>query len=792
MLARLQNSLIAAVFALLVLAPHAWAAPGVSVTMTSSPDLTLDSNSPCTAGPTFAYVAFRVANTSGTTTQNLRVTLGGLANSIVLGGGQPAQQFIGALAPGASRTVYWFLSYPCNFGTSATLVASATDSSPGAVTASGTVTTYSMISAMAGGVVNSAVLGPGAVVGQTITSDVTFDFGGASAGDTYNLQPVGNAGYRADCFQLMRTSIVASNVPAIPVGAASDDRQYFTATGKASGNGYSVTIRYYYKYLCAGVTSQVRPYSNQLSGTQLKYSSNYETFVGPTLPGATNPFVVTKSATPDKLATGGTATYTITVANPSAFTAEVDSIVDALPNGVSFGAIAAGSGVTAANSGSLPATGATGTILFRGIPGSSYSVPAGGSLKLVYTVNISASPGDYVNRATALTGITPLGAGETSATVTVGSADISVAKSGTATTVAGDTIRYVLTLNNAGPTAATRVVLTDTLPAGVTFLRATGAPTLVGRVLTWPTIATLANGATRTDTVVVLAPPSVGTVVNVAASSSATLDATAGNNNGTAPASRATTTVTTSIVVTPDGLASPTLRLPGGAYGDPFTVRNAGPSAGTFALSLRTAPVGAVGTFVQVDSVTGPGITNPAAYATASVPLAGRTSYVYTVWYRVTPGDTAVNTQFLRAQAVTDTLLRDDGFVEVRRVRPRLTLTKSVSPAGTLPIGTDLTYTLRIANVGEYAARSVTVTDSVPPQVVLKVGSVSQTLPSGLTASVTYLDAGGAPITPGGAGCSATAGYDTCVRRIVWTVSGDLPAGATISEGQFGFIARIR
>jgi uncharacterized repeat protein (TIGR01451 family) len=159
----------------------------------------------------------------------------------------------------------------------------------------------------------------------------------------------------------------------------------------------------------------------------------------------------------------------------------------------------------------------------------------------------------------------------------------------------------------------------------------------------------------------------------------------------------------------------------------------------------------------------------------------------------VLAGDTAVNTQFLAARAVNDTLLRDDGFAEVRRVRPVLTLSKTVSPSGTLASGTDLTYTLKIANVGEYAARTVIVTDSVPTQVMFKVGSVSQTLPAGLTAAVVYRDSTGLAITPGGnATCMVPGGYDSCVRRIVWTLSGDLPAGASLPEGEFSFIARIK
>lgn len=788
MFARLRIILFAVAFALPAFAPGAWAAPpGVSVTMVSSPRLTLDSNSPC-AGPRAAYVSFQVLNNSGTSQQELRAEISGFSGGIALGGGQAASQWVGTLAAGAVRTLYWYVVYPCNFGISNTLVVSVTNST-GTTTGSGVVTTSSMISAQAGGIVNTATLGAGAVVGQTITLDVSFDFGGASANDTYNLQPVGNTVFRGDCFQLMRTLVTASNVPAVPVGA--ENRQYFTATGSATGNGYGITVRFYFKYLCSGVTSQAKPYSNQTSGTQLKYSANYETFVGPSLPSATNPFVVTKSATPTMLGCAGTATYTVTITNPSSFNSEVDSILDQLPTNVTYGGFAAGSGVTAANSGSVPASGASGTIIWRGNQGSSYTLPGNGSLTLMYTTTIPPGAGSYTNTVRAVGGTTVLGQ-PASATVTVAGADVSATKTGPATTVVSDTVRYVLTLSNAGPAPACNVVLRDTLPAGATFVRATSAPTLAAGVLTWPQLATLASGASRADTVVVVAPAKVGSFVNVAAATTTSSDTVPANNNGTGAGSRVTTAATTSVVVTPDGLSTPTPRLAGGSYAQPFNVQNVSPVTTSYGFSLRATALGAAPMFLSVDSVTGPGIAAPASYSTATVPIAGRTTTVYTVWYRVAAGDTAVNTQFLRAQAVSDTLARDDGYAELRRVRPVLTLSKSVSPTGTLAAGTDLTYTLDIANVGEYAARAVTVTDTVPTQVAFKLASVSQTLPAGISATVTYQNGAGVPITPGAPACTAPAGYDVCVRRIVWTLSGDLPAGASVSGGQFKFTARIK
>jgi uncharacterized repeat protein (TIGR01451 family) len=787
--ARLRVILFTVAFALLALAPHAWGAPGVTVTMISSPALTLDSNKPCLEGPQAAYVAFRITNTSGAPLTNVRATIGGFAAGISLGGSQPADQYVGYMAAGAQKVLYWYTQYACNtFGATANLVVSVTDDTAGATTGTGTVTTTSMVSAQAGGVLTSGTMGAGAVVGQTIHFDVAYEFGGVSTGDSHNLQVAGNKDFQAGCFQLVRMQVLSTSV--VGTFAGQTDVPYFFAPTSAGGSKIPMTVRYFFKYKCADTITRARPYGNQFSGGQLKYSSNYETFVGPTFPSATNPFVVTKSATPDKMAAGGLATFTVTVKNPSQWASELDSIVDVLPAGVMYQGTAAGSGVTAANSGSVPSANATGTLVFRGIPSTSYTLPAFDSLVLRYTAQIPAAPKRYTNTVAGYSGGWQLGS-PASATVIVGTANLSVGKTGPAAAVTSDTLVYVLTLANQGPDTAFSVVMSDTLPLGVTFVRATRAPTLSGRVLTWPAV-TMASGATRQDTVVVLTPGSLGTLTNVAAATSGTFDVAPANNDGSAAESRVTTTIGSPVVVTPDGLASPTPRLPGGAYGQPFTVQNASSASGSYSLSLRTTAAGAAGVFIAVDSVTGPGIAAPASYAAAPVPLAGRTSYVYTVWYRVAAGDTAVNTQFLRAHAVSDTLLRDDGFAEVRRVRPVLTLTKSVSPTGMLAAGTDLTYTLNVANVGEYAARSVTVTDSVPTQVALKIGTVSHVLPSGVTAAVTYFNSAGTAITPGGAGCVSPAGYDTCVRRIVWTLSGDLPATAAASTGSFAFVARIR
>lgn len=786
---------LAVVLACAGVAPaEAAAAPGVTVAMISAPQLTLDSNKPCQEGPRAAYVAFRVTNTSGAVLTNLRATLGGFSNGITLGGPagstQAAQQYIGRLAAGANRVLYWFVNYPCTFGNAANLTVTVTDNTAGSTAGSGTVTTSSMVSAQAGGVLMSGTLGPGAVVGQVIEFDVAYEFGGSDSGDSFNLQVAGNQAFIAGCFQLLRMQAVSSGVSAIPVGDL--DRPYFVSGVKQTGQGHPVTIRYFFKYLCAGVSSTARPYGNQYSGGQLKYSSNYETFVGPTLPIATEPFDVVKTANPAQLPAAGPVTFTITVTNPSSFTSAVDSIVDELPFGVRFDSLSAASGVTLLNSGSVPAAGATGVIVFRAVPGSSYVLPAGGALNLVYKATVTGGAGRYINRALASTGSVTLGNGAD--TVVVGTADLSVAKTGPDSIVVSDTLTYVVTTTNLGPNRAYGVVVRDSLPAGVTFVSASRGGTVLNGVVTWPALDSLSTGPGRADTVRVSAPASLTTIVNRGAATSGTYDPTAANNNGTAAGSQKSTQVITSIIVTPDGLAQPVARLPGTGYAQAYVVQHRGGAPATFDLLAR---VRGTSPFLAIDSIRGTGVTLPAAADSIRLPLGARTTTTYTVWYTVPAGDTALNTAVLRARSTVSAMLADSGWAQIRRAFPALTLGKTVTPNGVLTPGTDLQYEMAFSNAGGYEATAVKVVDEVPAQVLYKLGSIAQTLPGGLTATVEFSADGGTTWTyvPGTTPCAALnvpSGYDGCVNRIRWTLSGPLSAQDGSNAGTVRFVARIR
>jgi uncharacterized repeat protein (TIGR01451 family) len=116
---------------------------------------------------------------------------------------------------------------------------------------------------------------------------------------------------------------------------------------------------------------------------------------------------------------------------------------------------------------------------------------------------------------------------QTTVTATENDATITVTKTDGVTTVEpGDTLTYTITVAN--PTAdsnATNLSVSDTLPAGTTFVSASNGGTETSGVVTW-SIASLAGGAnvTRTVTVTVNSNVSDGTVLTNTATASSSSD----------------------------------------------------------------------------------------------------------------------------------------------------------------------------------------------------------------------------------------------------------------------------
>jgi uncharacterized repeat protein (TIGR01451 family) len=442
---------------------------------TNVQSMPIDSNNCAGSGPRAIYVGGLITNTGGSTVNNIVATMNGVTGNFALG--QSATQSVGSLGAGQSAGVYWHIDYGCSITTISSTIAVA--SSAAAISRTVGLSTISSISANAGGNVLSSTLGPGAVVGQTIWFDASYDFGGTDIGDEFILQPSGSQAFDAVCFRLVGTEIRTSNIAPITVGTT--NKIYFRQTQKQSGNGYFASVRYYFEYQCAGASTTARPYATMTSGNALKYTGNYDGSgsISIAFPGATNPFTIGKSSDIASAIAGNAATvkYTVTVSNPSVYASRISQFVDTLPAGAKFLALDSASNVTAANSSGVPAANATGTLTFTGRQDQSYLIAAGGTVKLIYTVQMPSTAGTYANSARATFGTATTATVSASFTV-ITPAPLTMLKSSQASTdpfngatnpkpIPGARVAYTVTVANPNAFAATAdsIVIVDPTPA---------------------------------------------------------------------------------------------------------------------------------------------------------------------------------------------------------------------------------------------------------------------------------------------------------------------------------------
>jgi uncharacterized repeat protein (TIGR01451 family) len=198
--------------------------------------------------------------------------------------------------------------------------------------------------------------------------------------------------------------------------------------------------------------------------------------------------VVTKSIDDPSPNEGDTITYTVTLTNNGPCIATNIVITDSLPAGVTYssntpsqGSYDSGSGAWSA--GSL-ANGASATLDI------SATVDAGTATQTI-TNTASVASSDQTDTVPANN--------SDSAALTVQGADLAVTKIvDDSAPNEGDTITYTITLTNNGPDTATNIVISDLLPAGVTYSSDTASQGTYDDSSGLWTVGTRANGASAT------------------------------------------------------------------------------------------------------------------------------------------------------------------------------------------------------------------------------------------------------------------------------------------------------
>ncbi|MFE0421414.1 hypothetical protein [Streptomyces sp. NPDC058953] len=206
---------------------------------------------------------------------------------------------------------------------------------------------------------------------------------------------------------------------------------------------------------------------------------------------------VTKTGSPATVRAGDPVTYTVNVANSGANDVMGAVLRDAVPGltNVTWTCTATTGSSCVQPSGSGNSITATSNLLRNG--------------SATYTIRGTApgTAGPLTNTATVFPPAdrTDTNAANDSASTTTNVtalADVSVTKEGVGSgpVTPGQTFDYRITASNAGPSATTNVVITDTLPAGLTFVSSPDGCTASGQTVTCPAASAMPVGGSQSWT----------------------------------------------------------------------------------------------------------------------------------------------------------------------------------------------------------------------------------------------------------------------------------------------------
>lgn len=411
----------------------------------------------------------------------------------------------------------------------------------------------------------------------------------------------------------------------------------------------------------------------------------------------------TMIANPNPAITSSNLTYTIQVTNNGPSTAKAVVLSQTLPTGATFisatnsqGTFQQSGGVLTCNLGTISARkGATVTVVVR---------PSGtGIISSTATVGSSQSDPDPSNNSVTVT-----------TRVVPPSADLAVVILDSPDPVsAGGNLTYTVTVTNRGPTSATHVILSNTLPATAAFISANatqGTAVNAGGTIIY-NFGTLTNGGGAVATVVVR-PTQIGAITATSRVSSDQADLIPGDNIASA-----TTTVTPAADVALSIVDMPDPAVLGSNVTYIITVTNHGPNLASGVLINGTLPSN--GTLVFTNSSQGSLSVNGNSFL-ANIGALGNGSATLTF---VITGPAISGTMTLTANAsggqadpnptnnsATATTQVSEPTVAIIAAGSRLTA-ESIAPAnGAIEPNETVSVELRLQNVGNISTTNLVAT----------------------------------------------------------------------------------
>ncbi|MFA7681891.1 MAG: hypothetical protein WCX61_02575, partial [Candidatus Peribacteraceae bacterium] len=502
------------------------------------------------------------------------------------------------------------------------------------------------------------------IVSDVIPAGLTFN---ASASDT-------------GCIQ-QGTSVLCNNIASLASGAHQDYHVVFTVSAAAQ---------------CDSVITNTGAVS--ISNTDPNESNNVSQAVQTTVTCPGQPtFTISKTDSRTTVQPGETLTYVITVTNTSAINATNVVVTDSLPVHTTY--------LSSTNGGQH-----NGGVMVWTIP----SIPAQQQVQLSVTVQVSTTaPNGWQLTNTAFVDGIP---GQDTTVVQSGGTqhDIGIVKTGPTTVQVGQTVIYTLTATNNGPDTATNVIVSDPVPAGLSFNASQSSTDCIlqGTDVLCNNI-TLTNGQSRSYSVAFNVPGTVtcpGTITNTATVSVSSGDTNPSNNSSTATTSVQCATGHLTISKTDNHDTA----LPGEALVYTITLTNVSSSPVTNVLVEDTLPSNL--TYISASNGGVVVQSNPTIVRWQSLTLAAgevKELFLYAQVNQSTPNGTVlVNT--VSATASPTVTAQDTTTVQTGATGKSADLRITKSGPGTVQSGSTLSYTISVTNDGPDSATGVTITDVIP------------------------------------------------------------------------------
>ncbi|EJO5349533.1 DUF11 domain-containing protein, partial [Clostridium botulinum] len=409
---------------------------------------------------------------------------------------------------------------------------------------------------------------------------------------------------------------------------------------------------------------------------------------------------IVKTSNPDSVVAGEEATYTITVSSAGPSNALDVTLTDIIPACILNPEFSIDGGVTfnpwvsPYNIGTI-AGGATVTILIRGTVDPSCT----GTITNTATVDSTTPDPDPTNNETTIV------------TTIETSADVSVTKTiNLDPVVAGEEATYTITVNNAGPSNALDVTLTDIIPACILNpeFSIDGGSTFNPWVSPY-NIGTIAPGATVTILIRGTVDPScTGTITNIATVESTTPDPDPTNNETTI-----VTTIETSADVSVTKTVNPDPVVAGEDATYTITVNNAGPSNALDVTLTDAIPACILNPEFSIDG----GVSfNPWVSPYAIGAMAPGATVTILIRGTVDPSCTGTITNTATVESTTpdpDPTNNETTIITSIETSANLSIVKTSNP-DPIVAGEEVEYTITVSSAGPSDALDVTLTDTIP------------------------------------------------------------------------------